>query len=244
MEELDRYYDTAYREGMYKVFSEAERLKLLTARYRFRDIEPSCRPGRWLDVGASDGLFVEYARAQGIDVEGIELAAVAVEKARSKGLPIHRTTLEAFDPDHRYDTITAFDVLEHVLDPVGFVRSIHRLLRPAGRFVLTLPNQASIYRRVMGRRWFHYIPEEHLFYFNPCCIEGFLASAGLEMSHWRRAYKPISLTYALTQFREYNTLIYKLLSPVSAVAGKRLGDAPIPVYIGEMVVFGQRPADG
>jgi hypothetical protein len=61
------------------------------------------------------------------------------------------------------------------------------------------------------------------------------------MMHWRRAYKPISLNYAMTQFQQYNTLIYKLLSPVSAVVGKRPGDAPIPVCIGEMVVFGQRP---
>jgi SAM-dependent methyltransferase len=179
MEDLDRYYDNAYRQGMYKVFSEADRLKTLSARHRFRTIRSHCRPGRWLDVGASDGLFVEHVRSKGIDAEVIEVAEVAVDKARSRGLPIHRTTLEEFDPDHRFDTITAFDVLEHVLDPVGFVRSIHRRLKPSGRFVLALPNQASVYRMVMGKRWFHYVPEEHLFHFNPRCIEGFLGGGNL-----------------------------------------------------------------
>jgi hypothetical protein len=91
----------------------------------------------------------------------------------------------------------------------------------------------------MGKSWFLYIPEEHMFYYNPGSLERMLNKHGLEVTRRQRAFKPLSLNYSLFHLKEYNPLIYRVLSPFKTLLGERLADAPIPLYIGEMLVFGR-----
>lgn len=162
LEELRDYYQDAYLSGMYKPFVEAKALKAHTAQQRFNLIRAYCRPGRWLDIGASTGVFVACAQQAGIEAEGIDFTPAAVQAAQEHGLPVHCATIEAYDPPYRFDTITAFDILEHVVDPRAFLESLRNLLTPGGTFAIAIPNQASMYRKILGKRWFYYIPGEHL----------------------------------------------------------------------------------
>lgn len=45
----------------------------------------------------------------------------------------------------KYDTIFSFEVLEHVESPANAVRNIHRLLKPGGFFIFTVPFMARIH---------------------------------------------------------------------------------------------------
>lgn len=38
------------------------------------------------------------------------------------------------------DAVVANQVIEHIIEPAGFVREIHRILRPGGRCIITTPN--------------------------------------------------------------------------------------------------------
>ena len=123
-------------------FTDAADMKSITARYRLKRIRLLCRPGRWLDVGSADGRFVEAARGAGIDAVGVELSAVAVQAARERGVPVQQGSIADVD-DGPYDTATAFDVIEHVPDPEGFLSHIAGVLPEGGTLVLTLPNLAA-----------------------------------------------------------------------------------------------------
>ncbi|MEE9606266.1 MAG: class I SAM-dependent methyltransferase [Myxococcota bacterium] len=239
--ELQRYYEDAYVSGMYKPFVDAQGLKSHTAEHRFKSIRSFCRFGRWLDVGTSSGAFVAYARSQGVDAEGIDFARAAVDDARARGTPVSRARIEEFEPGYRFDTVTAFDVLEHVLDPPRFLAGVRRLLRPGGTFAIAVPNQASLYRRLMGRHWFYYIPEEHMYTYNARCLRRLLERAGLEMSHSSAELKPLNLNYALVWLEERNPRIHKLLAPLSALVGERLGDRSLALPLGDLLVLGSRP---
>ncbi len=46
-------------------------------------------------------------------------------------------------PRRRYDVVCAFQVLEHVADPLGFVAEAKARLRPGGRLFLGVPNRDS-----------------------------------------------------------------------------------------------------
>ncbi|TWU47715.1 bifunctional 3-demethylubiquinone-9 3-methyltransferase/ 2-octaprenyl-6-hydroxy phenol methylase [Rubripirellula reticaptiva] len=118
-DELRDYYDNSYSEGMYNEFASAQTMKRMTAGRRLLEIRRHLPiGGQWLDVGCADGMFIDVANANGVNVEGVELSQVAVDLARNSGLKVHCGTIDSLPEDRMFDTITAFDVLEHVLDPV------------------------------------------------------------------------------------------------------------------------------
>ena len=43
-------------------------------------------------------------------------------------------------PDRSFDCVISFQVIEHIKRDAEFVREIHRVLRPGGRFIVTTPN--------------------------------------------------------------------------------------------------------
>lgn len=239
--ELEAYYNQSYESGLYKLFLQEDKMKQLTAEHRLNDIRQYAGPGRWLDLGCANGVLVEAARKAGFDAEGIDLSSVAVENGRSKGLPLHVSTVEDWNPGYQYQTITGFDILEHVLDPLGFTQHIQRLLAPGGVVILAVPDTASVFARLMGKGWWFYIPEEHLTYFHPASIERLYRRIGLEPLRTAWATKPLTLAYGLTQFEEYNPLIYKTLKTVSRILPGAVMNAIIPFYIGEMKAIARAP---
>ena len=240
-EELRSYYDQSYTSGLYKVFTDAQQMKDLTSKQRLKEIMPYTEKGSWLDVGCSNGVFVQAAIENGIKVEGIDISYVAVEQGKQQGLPLYCSSIETFEPEHNYDVLTAFDILEHVLDPYNFLYAARKLLKAGGKVVLTTPNRASAIAKAMGKGWSFYIPEEHMHYFHPYSIIRLFERTGFKIEHIGRTYKPLNLSYALTQFQEYNPRIYSVLNQISRILPKSLVKMIVPIYIGEMMVIACKP---
>ena len=243
-DDLRAYYEGNYvGAGRLAAMFEAEKMLLMRAAHRLREVAPYLERGRWLDVGASGGSFVARAREAGIDAEGIELAEPAVEHACSLGRPVRRASIEehaAASGSEPYDSLTGFDVLEHVLDPRSFVRSAHRLLRPGGTLALTVPNLRSLSRRLMGRRWYFYIPDGHLFYFNATNLEALLVREGFEVRRATATWKPITYRYTLGQLQVLNPVLDVALRPFGAIMPRRWSEAPIPLPLGELLMVARR----
>lgn len=118
-----------------------------------------------LDVGCGNGGFVKAALQQGYIAEGIELSQPAVDVAQRFGLPV--TKVDFFSKsilDSSRDIVTMFEVIEHLPEPVEFLRRAEIVVKPGGLVYLTTPNFDSLDRRVLGAGWnvFH---REHLTYF-------------------------------------------------------------------------------
>ncbi len=237
---LSEYYAASYENGLYREFVEASAMKEATAERRFARISRHLRAGRLLDVGCADGRFVEHARSRGVQAEGIDPSAAAVRRARERGQPVTQGRVHEYEPAHRFEVITAFDVIEHVIDPRRFLEAIHRLLAPDGVVILSTPNLDSLFRRLMGKRWFFYIPEEHLHYFAPRSLRALLARVGFEVLHCSPTAKPLTYAYGLTQFAEFNPWIYRVMRAISVTIPERLRQRPISFSIGEMMVIARR----
>lgn len=238
-EELATYYEQSYADGTYAFFAEAQEVRGLIARHRVEAIRQFAREGRWLDVGASSGDFVA-AVAEEREIEGLELSEQAVREARSRGLQMHCGSVEEFEPDSSYSMITAFDVIEHLREPRLFLRRLRSWLANDGRLVLTLPDVSSLYARwLMRRHWFFYMPNEHLFYYDPDTIKRLLGEEGFRVDTVRSAYKMLTPRYAAANLRNFNSGLGRIATSLVGLAPSTLAGRPIPMYVGEMMVFAE-----
>lgn len=244
-EEMKRYYDRDYaREvGMGSARTGAEFLFHATARSRIPKIQNYRRSGRWLDIGCANGAFLEVIVSSGYDGYGIDLSETAIDLACRKSLQVRAATIEDLKDDPPYDVISAFDVIEHVLDPGIFVRAAHDLLNSGGVFALTTPDTTSIMARVMGSRWYEYIPETHFFNFDRSNLTRLLEGNGFEVAQVARATKHLSFNYGQIQFEAYNPLIYKILKALGMLIPRNAKEYPISLYIGEMLLIAKKAAE-
>ncbi|HEY7528791.1 MAG TPA: class I SAM-dependent methyltransferase, partial [Candidatus Deferrimicrobiaceae bacterium] len=104
--------------------------------------------GSVVEVGCGPGNFLEKVSRFVGRAYGVEYNDRAIRDARARGHTVFgpdRDILEEADPA---DAVFAFHVLEHVEDPVGFLKGIARLVRSGGRIGLSVPNMEGPVRFV------------------------------------------------------------------------------------------------
>ena len=133
-----------------KVFEQMAKLDAnhwwFTARRRILDgvIERVVRPpkdARILELGAGTGHNLGMLSRFG-QVEASELDPIARELASERlGRPVVEAALPDLSmfPTGSYDLVALLDVLEHVPDDRSSLRAIHKLLKPGGALLLTVP---------------------------------------------------------------------------------------------------------
>ncbi len=104
--------------------------------------------GRLLDIGCGAGIAAEAFARQGHDVLGVDAAGAAIAAARvhaeGQGLSLayrEATAETLLDEGERFAVITALEVIEHVADPVRFMRLLADLLEPGGMLFLSTLNR-------------------------------------------------------------------------------------------------------
>lgn len=136
-------------------------------------------PGLLLEIGSGYGLFLAAAAEVGYDVRGVELSRTGAEHASSRlGTEVFHGQL-ADAPADSADVVCFWDTLEHVPDPVQFLREVRRRLAPDGIFALSVPYFSSVPARVLGSRWWTLKPEQHIWHLTPATLRLVAARAGL-----------------------------------------------------------------
>jgi SAM-dependent methyltransferase len=101
--------------------------------------------GTALEVGCGHGHFVRQANQKGIQIEGIDSNDRAVLEAQQDGLNIHRQSVKDIlvHNKNQYDYLCSFQVLEHLPNPLEFLKDCTDLLKPNGKLLLSVPNANS-----------------------------------------------------------------------------------------------------
>lgn len=92
---------------------------------------------RFVEVGCGDGIFLSMARSVGVEGVGVETNPAAIATARAQGLEV--VDAEAFDGSQSgCDALVMLQVLEHVPEPLSFVRSYVSRCNPE-KLIIAVP---------------------------------------------------------------------------------------------------------
>lgn len=131
-----------------------------------------------LEVGSGLG-YLTYALARsGYRATAIDISRAAVDSASARfgDLFIHADVAE-FARRHagRFDAVIACELLEHVVDPVGFVRTALSLVKPSGQLIVTSPNRTMFNSDVL---WETDLPPVHFWWYTEESIRAIAATVG------------------------------------------------------------------
>ena len=171
LDEMMDYANTEYSGGLYKDYLDANELKYATFEYRLDKVMEAFRKQnhlgmspRILDVGCSNGRFIEVAIRNGIDAWGLELSenaiAAAAPDTRARIFHGDANKIESMGIE-KFNIITAFDLIEHLFDPISFLNSLSKIVAKNGILVMTTPDASSFVRLAMGKNWSMLQPFQH-----------------------------------------------------------------------------------
>jgi SAM-dependent methyltransferase len=95
---------------------------------------------RVLDAGCGSGRLLDELRDYG-HVTGLDLNPDSVEIARSRGhADVVQGPVEQLPwPDETFDLVISLDMVEHTPDDRVTLRELHRVTKPGGVFLMTVP---------------------------------------------------------------------------------------------------------
>lgn len=147
--------------------------------------EPFRSTNNLIDLGCSNGLFLECAKKRGWNVYGTEYDPQCIEIGKQKEITIYKSDQL---PDElfqiKFDVVTSFEVIEHINTPNEEMIFINKLLRTGGVTYITTPNFNSISRFYLRNNWNVIEFPEHLTYYTANTLNKLLV---------RHGYKKISM---------------------------------------------------
>ncbi len=142
-----------------------------------REFKPT---GTLVDVGCAIGALVYEAKQQSYTAIGIEINPYAIQKSKELfQVPIleeniYKTSL----PKNHADIVVINQTLEHIEDPVSFLKTIKGFLKEDGILYITVPNFAGYMVQFKRTQWGGLDPMRHLWQFTPNTLSQILNQAG------------------------------------------------------------------
>jgi 2-polyprenyl-3-methyl-5-hydroxy-6-metoxy-1,4-benzoquinol methylase len=137
---------------------------------------------RVLEVGPGNGSVMVDLAALGHAVAGLDLSPAVASAIHDRfGLPVIVRTMAQHIVEGgaaRYDAVVIRHTLEHIYDPVAALQDSFKLLKPAGKLYVAVPNMDSWHRHFSG--WTGY-DLSHMHFFGKRSLSMAMQRAGFHV---------------------------------------------------------------
>lgn len=180
-EKLKEFYKTGYRQmpavgNLITTTRKLNYIKILLADYLKDKKGLICG-----DVGAATGYLCNWLRQQGHKATGAEMTPTFRRFSEHYyGIPL----TEELEPKHKYDLITYYHVLEHIMSPDEELIKIREYLKDDGVVFISVPEwlyeltDLSGYGKITVENYFH---ENHINCFTDQSFQNLLYKCGFEI---------------------------------------------------------------
>ena len=137
-----------------------------------------------LEVGCSSGFMLSPLNELGHRCIGVEPSGLFSDFVKKCGIETYDSIKNIHESkvNYRFDLIMHFFVLEHITDPIFFLKSQLSLLKPDGKIIFEIPNAAdplySVYNIPAFEKFYWSIA--HPWYFSESSIEFILKKLGVK----------------------------------------------------------------
>ena len=135
--------------------------------------------GTLLEVGCGYGYLLDEARAYFDRRVGTEFSQDGAEIARSTGAEVFVGGIERISAERVFDCLLAIQVIEHVYQPLAFVKQLINHTQSGGHIIIATPDIGGVLRKTMGRYWPSFKVPEHVGYFDFRSLSRVMEDAGL-----------------------------------------------------------------
>lgn len=133
------------------------------------------KEGDLLEVGCNVGIFVDLANKSGYSAYGIDLSKRATDSGKEKFNLNDRLGQGSLANQQKnfkkYDIIVYIHVMEHIEKISDELRDAWELLKPNGILFIEAPNFDSIWRQVLGNKWYGFSHKQHIWQFSRKSLE-------------------------------------------------------------------------
>lgn len=220
LEDLKKFYNKSYfKNNNSHLYGYQDYLKdkpniIKTSKKRIAKIQKLYpQKGKILDLGCAVGFFLEVTQEDGWESYGVEISDYASNIAKKAiGTKIYQGPFLGQDfPEKYFDVITAWDYIEHTLDPKAELAKISYLLKDDGLFVFCTPDIESLPAKIAKGKWMGFKDIEHLYYFSGRTIQRLIRESGLEIIKKEYIGKHINLELFFKRLSLYNNALANML---------------------------------
>jgi len=146
-----------------------------------------------LEIGCNNGAFLSKLRQalemkyqdMNFELYGVDIDPIAIDNSVDKKLNLFHGFAEEISSEHKneYDIVIHFELIEHLINPIKFIASIHEMLIDNGKMIFTTPNILGLDNQALDYNNIRYLahalfPPMHLNAFSTTNIGYFLISNG------------------------------------------------------------------
>jgi SAM-dependent methyltransferase len=194
-----------------------------------------------LEIGCGNGFFLKKAREQGWrQVRGVEPSRAAVEEASAeiRSSIICAMMQSCLFPDHSFDAICLFQVLDHVLDPTSLLKQCFQILKPGGLILCVNHNVDALSSKLMKERS-PIVDIEHSYLYSPITITRLFERFGFEVRETGGVTNRYSLSYLMHLAPVPISVKQHILALLDRIG---LGRVPLPIPLGNLYMIARKPS--